>query len=237
VNRGVTTGGRLHTLLIVPLVQSARCRGTELRPAPAGRDPGDTVAQQVNLPGELERGVISALGSLPAEESKAFDLDGLLLGLAARQAIAGMARGDATPLLVNVRFDVFATRPATERYFATCLRIDQRVANRLILMLSSLPEGLPKTRQLECVNRLRPYCRGVGYQVNDVAGLAALDLSFSAAPIVSLPARALNDEDPEKLKGLFASLHARRARVLIREVASDKDAAWFRLFGADMIAA
>jgi PAS domain S-box-containing protein len=201
-----------------------------------GRNAGDTIAMQANLPGDLERRVIAALAALPVVESKAFDLDGLLLGLAAQQAISGMARGDATPMLVNVRFDVFATRPATERYFATCLRIDQRVTGRLILLLSALPEGLPRTRQLECVNRLRPYCQAVGYHVAELANLAAIDLSFSGNPIVSLPARALADVDPEKLRLLLSSLHARRAKVLVRGVASAKDAAWFRLLGADMIA-
>ena len=202
----------------------------------SGHHTGETVAMQVKLPGDLERGVAAALAALPAEESKTFDLDGLLLGLAAQHAITGLARGDTTLLLVNVRFDVFATRPATERYIATCLKIDQRVCRRLILMLASLPEGLPKTRQLECVNRLRPFCRAVGYQVDNVAGLAMLDLSFTAAPIVSLPARAIASDDPEKLKSLLGSLHARRVRVLVRGVASEKDAAWFRFLGADMIA-
>jgi PAS domain S-box-containing protein len=201
----------------------------------SGRNASEAVAMQVNLPRKLERGVIAALASLPAKESGDFDLDGLLLSLAAQQAITGMARGDATPLLVNVRFDVFATRPATERYFATCRRIDQRVSGHLVMMLSALPEGLPKTRQLECVNRLRPFCRGVGYHVAELANLAAIDLSFSGTPIVSLPAHALIDQDPEKLKALLGSLHAKRARVLIHGVASERDAAWFRLNGADMI--
>ena len=191
---------------------------------------------QANLPGNLERNVAAALAALPAEETRTFDLDGLLLSLAAQQAITGMARGETTPLLVNVSFDVFASRAATERFLATCNRIDARVASHLILLLSSWPEGLPKTRQLECVNRLRPFCRGVGYRVTELASLAWLDLSFSGTPIVSLPAPALLDEDPEKLKALFASLHARRARVLLRGVASERDAAWFRLQGADMIA-
>ena len=127
-----------------------------------GRNANETVAMQVNLPGKLERGVIAALSSLPAHEAKAFDLDGLLLGLAARQAVNDMAQGDATPLLVNVRFDVFATRPATERYFAAYQRIDQRLSSCLVMMLSSLPVGLPTTRQPECVNRLRSSCWGWG---------------------------------------------------------------------------
>jgi PAS domain S-box-containing protein len=244
------TAGSLHAILLdgldAQLERLEREARQTLRSALAGvscdlkrisgTKANETLAMQVGFPGDLERAIVTALAALPAEESRAFDQDGLLLGLAAREAIAGMARGDATPILVNVRFDVFATRLATERYLATCLRIDPRVAGRLILLLASLPEGLPKTRQLECINRLRPFCRGVGYHVTQLAALGTLDLSFSGTPIVSLPARVLSDEDPDKLRILLSSLHARRAKVLIRGVASEKDAAWFRLFGADMIA-
>ena len=200
-----------------------------------GRNPAEMIAMEVKLPDELERGVVTALAVLPAEEAKAFDLDGLLLGLAAQHAIAAMARGDTTPLLVNVRFDVFATRPATERYLATCLKIDQRVSSHLILLLSAVPPGMPKTRQLDCVNRLRPFCRAVGYQLDEPAGLTSIDLSFSTAPIVSLPADALAINEPEKLRTLIGSLHAKRAKVLIREVASEQEAMSYRSFGADMI--
>ncbi|MSP00748.1 MAG: PAS domain S-box protein [Acetobacteraceae bacterium] len=200
-----------------------------------GHNPRETLAMQVNLPGELERGVIGALAILPEAETRTFDLDGLLVGLAAHQAIAGMARGNTIPFLVNVRFDVFATRAATERYLATCLKVDQRVSSHLIMMLSAIPRGLLKTRQLECVNRLRPFCRGVGYHVDDMASLAALDMSFTADPIVSMPATVLDADDPEKLMTLIGSLHARRTRILIREVTSEEDAALLRTIGVDMI--
>jgi PAS domain S-box-containing protein len=201
----------------------------------SGRNRGDTVATEVLLPNKLSRELTTALGALPEKESRAFDQDGLLLGLAAQHAIGAMGRGEATPVILKVRFDVFATRPATERYLATCLKIDARVSSRLILLLSSLPQGLPKTRLLECVNRLRPFCAGVGYQVSDVAGLALIDLSLSASPIVSLPASVLSLNEPDKVRSLIGSLRARRAKVLVRRVASEEDAAAFRLLGADLI--
>ena len=207
---------------------------SELRPV-SGQKADEAVAMQVVLPAELERAVVAALSVLPAEETKSFDLDGLLLSFAAQHAVTAMAKGDARPILVNVRFDVFTTRLATERYLATCLKIDERVSGRLIPLLSSLPEGLPKTRQLECVNRLRPFCRGVGYQVDDMAELTLIDLSFSGTPIVSLPSTALASDDPYKLKAIMNSLHARRAKVPVRGVSSTEDAAWFRLLGADLI--
>ena len=200
-----------------------------------GRGNAETIATKVSLPAELERALMGALFVLPQKEAKAFDQDGLPIGLAAQHAIVTLGRGESTPVLVNVRFDVFATRIATERYLATCLKIDQRVTSRVILLLSSLPEGLPKTRLLECINRLRPFCRGVGYSVNDAAGLSLIDLSNSITPIVSLPAAALVTNDPNKVKALFSSLHARRAKILVRGVTSDEDAAAFRSQGVELI--
>ncbi len=200
-----------------------------------GRNPEQAVATLVRLPDELERKIACALSILPHQETAAFDLDGLLLGLAARQAITAMGRGDATPLLVNVGFDVFATRAATERYIALCLRIAPKVCGRLIMLLSSLPQGLPRARLLECVNRLRPFCRSVGYQAEDLGAMEPIDLTHATDPIVALPATAFARLSSDKLKVMIASLHARRAKLLIRRIRSEKDAAAFLSQGADMI--
>jgi PAS domain S-box-containing protein len=200
-----------------------------------GRNPAQTVASQVLIPHELQRRLACALAALPHKESSAFDLDGLLIGLAAQHAITSMARGDTTPLLVRIGFEVFAARAATERFFAMLGKIDPRVTGRLIILLSSLPEGLPRTRLQDCVNRLRPFCRGVGYQVDEVAALPQIDLSNSFNPIVVLPMPACITITPAKLRELFASLQSRRAKVLIRSVGSEKDAVALRSLGADMI--
>ena len=71
--------------------------------------------------------IFTALSALPAKEAASFDLDGLMMGLAAQQAVAGMVRGEAMPLLVRISFDVFATRATTERFFAVCEKIDRRI--------------------------------------------------------------------------------------------------------------
>jgi PAS domain S-box-containing protein len=210
---------------------SAAC---ELEPV-YGRDPAQIVASQVLMPPKLERQLACALSALPQKEAQAFDLDGLLLGLAAQQAVMSMARGDSTPFLVKISFDIFATRVTTERFFATCGKIDRRLTGRLVLLLSSLPNGVPRSRLQDCVNRLRPFCGGVGYQVDEVAGLPEIDLSNSFNPIVVLPVTACGSSTPVKLKALFSSLQTRRARVLIRGVGSEKDAAALRGLGVDMI--
>jgi PAS domain S-box-containing protein len=200
-----------------------------------GRAPAEMVASQVFIPPRLERQLQCVLSALPLKESQAFDLDGFLLGLAAQHAVGSMARGDITPVLLRISFDVFATRVTTERFFALCAKIDPRVTARLVLLLSSLPNGLPRSRLQDCVNRLRPFCRGVGYHVDDVADVPEIDLSNSSNPIVVLPVAACGASTPAKLRVLFTSLQTRRAKILIRGVGSEKDAAALRALGVDMV--
>jgi hypothetical protein len=155
---------------------------------------------------------------LPPKETDAFDLDGLLLGLAAQQVINSLAQGETARLLVNIRFDVFGTRAATERYAALCMKMDPRVSKHLTLLLTSLPEGLPRSRQAECIGRLLPYCGAVGFQVDELVNLATLDLSQSVNPLVALPAAALASIPPERINEAIRALHTRRARVLVRRI-------------------
>ncbi len=201
-----------------------------------GRNPEQVVACQILLPRRLEQQIFSALAALPAKESAGFDLDGLMMGLAAQQAVSGMGRGETMPLLVRISFDIFATRAATERFFAICEKIDQRMTARLVLLLSSVPNGVPRTRLQDCVNRLRPFCRGVGYQVDDPAELPELDLTNSFNPIIVLPIAACSLAVPAKTRGLFTALQARRAKILVAGVGSDSDAAAVLALGADMVA-
>ncbi len=200
-----------------------------------GRDASQVVARQVLIPTNVQHQIVCALAILPKEESQAFDPDGLLFGLAAKQALTGLAKGDVIPLLVEISFDIFATRAATERFFATCAKIDRRVSARLIVLLSSLPEGLPRSRLQDCINRLRPFCRGVGCLVYDVAEVSRFDLSNGFNPIVALSAAACTGNTAGNLKGLFTSLQSRRAKVLIHETETEKDATALRSLGADMI--
>ena len=205
----------------------------DLEPA-FGRE-GRPVATHVLIPYKTERHLLSALSALPQKESRAFDLDGLLLGLAAQHAVTSMAHGDILPLLVKISFDVFATRATTERLFGLCARIDPRVSARLVIVLSSLPNGLPRTRLQDCINRLRPFCSGVGYHLDELAELPRVDLSNSFNPIVVFPVAACSVSSAGELKGLFASLQSRRAKVLVCGAGSEKEAAALRSLGADMV--
>jgi PAS domain S-box-containing protein len=202
----------------------------------SGRYSSQIVASQALIPDRSERKLMAALAALSPEEANVYSRDELLLGLAAKHVIAAMAQGDTTPMLITVSFDTLTVRAAAERFFSTCVKIDQRVTSRLIVVLSSLPAGLPTTRLLDWINRLRPYCQAVGYRVEDVAALAEINLANSYNPIVNLPAAACGASSPGRLKELFKSLQRRGARVMISGVGSAKDATALRALGAEMIA-
>lgn len=146
-----------------------------------------------------------------------------------------MAGGDTSPVLVDINLETFAAHATTERFFGACATIDARVTRRLVFVLSSLPPTLPKTRLQNYINRMRPFCRGVGYRVEDIAALVQIDLPNSYNPIVVVPSAACHIHTPNTVRELFNSLQTAKTRILISGVASEQDAALYRSLGADMV--
>ncbi|MGA3001689.1 MAG: PAS domain-containing protein [Acetobacteraceae bacterium] len=206
----------------------------ELEPVQS-RPAGEVVATWVCLSDALERKLLCACAALPRDETEAFDLDGLLLGLAARRAVAVLARGASHTLLVPVGFDMFSSRPATDRFIELCRQLDKRLTKQLVFMLSGLPDGLTRSRLFDCVNRLRPFCCGVGFQADDPALLAPLDLAPSGHAVVALSAEAVATMSFDKMKVLVGFLHARRMKLLVRRLGSADQAAKVLARGADLI--
>jgi hypothetical protein len=147
----------------------------------------EIVAQVVSLQIDLEQRILAAFSALPANERADFDFDRLVLGVAATHAITEIAAGGSMLILVNVNFEVFLDRRRTERYVMACQALDSRLRERLVLVLSEMPKGFPKSRVLECVARLRPFCNGVGFQ-SDGMEAPAVELSLLGAAIVVLRA-------------------------------------------------
>jgi hypothetical protein len=89
---------------------------------------------------------------------------------------------------------------------------------RLILVLSGLPKGVPKSRVLDCVMRLRPFCHGIGFQ-SDSMEVPLVEFSLLAAAIVVLQDTGAS-VDTARLAKAVDGLHAYQARVLVRHVKS-----------------
>jgi EAL domain-containing protein (putative c-di-GMP-specific phosphodiesterase class I) len=194
----------------------------------------EVVAHFVRLPLQMEQRLLAAYATLPASERQGFDFDRLVLGVAAEQAIAEIAGGGSLLIMVNVDFDLFLDRRRTERYVAACQTLDNRLRERLMLILSGMPRRCPKSRILECVMRLRPFCHGVGFQ-SDSMETPPVELSVLGAAIVVLQQDRRVPGDPGKVSKLIDSLHAYQARVLVRHVASWEDAKPLARMGVDLV--
>jgi PAS domain S-box-containing protein len=210
-------------------VDSTSCR---LEPVRDRRTHGIT-AHFARLPLEQEQRILSAYSTLPMNERQNFDFDRLVLGVAANQAISDIAAGGGLLVLVNVDFEVFLDRRRTERYVAACQALDSRLRERLILVLSGLPKGVPKSRVLDCVMRLRPFCRGMGFQ-SDSMEAPMVEFSLLAAAIVVLQDRDAS-VDTAKLAKAVDGLHAYQARVLVRHVTSWAAAKPLAQLGVDLV--
>jgi PAS domain S-box-containing protein len=191
-----------------------------------------------SLPPVLERGIQCALTALPVRESRAFDLDRLILGAAAEQVVAQIATGRPLPIMTLVDFEVFLDRQSTERYVAACQQLDQRLLPWLILVLARLPLGVPQSRLQECMTRLRPFCNSVAFQAEAVE-LPTLEFSSLGASVVVVREGDLNGwaaADLAKLDRLIGVVRANRARVLVRQVSSWENAKRLLSVGVDMVA-
>jgi PAS domain S-box-containing protein len=215
-------------------VYTTTCRLETVR----SRRTREPVAQFARLPSDVEQRILAAYSALPVNDRQEFDFDRLVLGVAAEQAITEIAVGGSLLILVNVEFEVFLERRRAERYIAACQALDSRVRERLVLILSGMPRGFPKSRVLECVMRLRPFCQSVGFQ-SDSMDAPAVEFSLLGGAIVVLQediGAPQNAKDLEKLAKLIDSLHAYQARVLVRHVATWEDMKQLVRLGVDLVA-
>ena len=196
-------------------------------------------AQYAKLPRDLEWRIHAAYSALSMKERQNFDFDRLVLGIAAQQAVAQIAAGASLLTLVNLDFDVFLDRRRADRYLAACEALDPRLRERLVVVLSGIPKNFPKSRVLECVLRLRPFCHRIGFQ-SDGMEAPSVDASLLSGAIVVLPEDRLATRgavDPEKLGRLIVAMHARQAHVLLRRVRKWGDLQPLSGIAIDMVSA
>jgi hypothetical protein len=171
-------------------------------------------------------------------ESRTFELDRLLLGVAAAQVIDRLAAGDAQPVMVPVDFELFLDQFRYERYVETWQQLDRRLRSRLMLVLARLPPGVPRSRILESVGRLRRISQAIGFQV-EALELPAIEFSALGASLVVLregDLKSWEDENLAKLDKLVSFVHAHHARVLVREASNRENAMRLLKLGADLVA-
>jgi hypothetical protein len=197
----------------------------------------DVAAQFVKLQLEQENRIIAAYSALSMADRQNFDFDRLLLGHAADQALTQMGTGGSRLIMVNLDFEVFLDRRRIDRYIAACAALDPRLRARLVLVLHGMPSGFPKSRMLECVLRLRPYCHVVGFEVEEME-FPSVDPSLLSGAIVVVRSERRGrrgSRDMERLTRLIDEVHMRRAHVLLRQAANWDEAQSLSKSGIDLI--
>ncbi len=202
-----------------------------------GRDGRHVVAQYARLPQALQRRATVAAASLPEAERWRQDLNVLTLRLAGTQALDQILRDRAGNMFLDVSFDVFHSRLGTECYLEACRKLDMSVRQGLVLVLTQVPQGLTSSRMLDCVHRLRPFCRTVGFELDDI-GPPDLDLALASGPILVLDAQRLPlaRAPSARMARLTSHAHGLRTRVLVRGVEERQTADRLLASGVDLIA-
>jgi len=195
------------------------------------------VAFFASLPAKLDQRIQAAYGALPAAERAAYDYDRLVLGVAAEQAVAD-THHRARIIFVNVSFEVILDRHLEERYLETCRSLDQRVRDRLILIVDGVSQTCPQVRLFDWVTRIRSLCHGIGFQF-ETPEQPRFDLMALSSPIFSLridPGGVRDEQLLAKIARVVQRLHAGNSRVLVRRVKSFEDARLLYERGVDLVA-
>jgi PAS domain S-box-containing protein len=208
------TGTARQTLQDV--VQRAQC---EMEPV-HGRSGRQVVGHVARLPPALEWRLDSALSALPAAEVADFDFDLMVLGFAVERVMQEALNGTKAPFMVSVGFETLSTRARADRYLERCAKIDPLLRQRLVLMIADVPPNTGKGRLGQLAFKLRPFCRKVGYVLDDLEP-PQIDLATAGAPIVAINANRLQRGDDlldREVTALCVMLHAHSAQLLVRQV-------------------
>lgn len=204
-----------------------------LEPITGGKA-GEARAAYACLPVQAECRICAALAALPSGEAAAFDLDGLRLRLAAESCAQAALAGSPGPVLVEVTFDGLEMRNKLDRYLAILSQLDHQLQRRLTLMLSELPLGLPQSRLLDIVQRLRPYCGGFGLQLVEPR-LPPFHANLPNGTLVAINANEWTEVPDTQIAQMVGKLRTSNGRLLVRQVGSRDAAMALRTLGVDLI--
>jgi hypothetical protein len=108
-------------------------------------------------------------------------------------------------------FGTFINRQRTDRELHALGKFDAKLRQRLIGILSQLPAGVGRRRLHDAAQWLRPQCRGVGFEIDDLAMLL-VDVVLAGAS-AALSGNAGTSLTPPRRIDLSPRLCARCQRV------------------------
>jgi hypothetical protein len=80
-----------------------------------------------------------ALAVLPSDVTNGLDIESMMIGLASAFAACAAPDGSARPVLVELGVETFIDRQRTDRCLSTLGKLDPKLRQRIIVILSQLP--------------------------------------------------------------------------------------------------
>jgi hypothetical protein len=153
------------------------------------------------------------------------------------QLIAGEDHDNPSDLLfLTLDVEHLLRRATLDRYLNLFRNASSTVRTQLVILLSRWPSGIPSGRIRDLVGCLQPVCRTLGFHLDELA-MPKLDLSLFANPYIAVDANQVGAScvTNGRLERFVLQLHARRARVLIREVSSMQTVRQLQSLGVDLV--
>ncbi len=201
-----------------------------------GRDGRNIVAEYARLPVALQRSLPIASAALPMAERIGFDVDALTVRLAGQLALDHASNGAIGHMFVDIGFDVFQSRVSIDAFLESCRTLDPVIRQKIVMVLNNLPDGLTSSRMIDCVHRLRPFCRAVGFELREPE-LPDFGLALASSPVLVIDA----DRFAPMLSGatrfdkLRGRLQALRARLMVRNVGNRETEDRMLAVGVDFV--
>ena len=148
-----------------------------------------------------------------------FTADLAALHFAEKVALERLGGGNEA-LFLEIDFDCFFSRQKTQSVIDICHKYAPAARERIVLLLAGLTESVAQSRVLDSVQRLRPFCRAVGFVI-DVPELPATETIATVGTFVLLNAHVWDRSKAvgqARITRLAAGLHARKSSLIVRGV-------------------
>ncbi len=139
-------------------------------------------------------------------------------------------------MFVDLNIETLLKRSSLDMHVALYRNAGSAVRSRLVLLLHGWPTGIPSSRVRDLTTALKPVCRTLGIRAGDFT-MPQVDLSLFGNPYVTIDAAQVGVDCAKngRLERFVLQLHAKRARVLMRDVPSMAVVRQLQSLGMDLV--
>jgi NO-binding membrane sensor protein with MHYT domain len=156
--------------------------------------------------------------------------------VAAEQAGRDISDRSLNLMFVALSVESLLKKSSLEMHLALYRNASSVVRSRLVLLLHGWPPDLPFGRVMDLTTALNPVCRTLGLRLSGLT-MPKVDLGYLGNPYVAIDARQVGVDcrKNSKLDRFVTQIHAKRGRVLIRQVPSMSVVRELQSLGMDLV--